>query len=309
MKRLSYYLLFFVLIAACRGKNAETAEEETSTHTRTPVTVTTVSMAPLVEYVTLSATSQYMNKSYVKANINGYVQAVSTRLGQYVSIGQLLFTLKTKEAMSIGNAVNKLDPSFRFSGVNTIRAASAGYITQLNHQLGDYVQDGEQLAIINDASSFAFILNLPYELRPYILGKGTVELLLPDSTRLTGAIASLIPSVDPASQTQQVVIKVSAAAAIPENLIASVRIVKTQKSNVQSVPKAAVISDEEQTEYWVMQMINDSIAVKVPVRKGIETKDMVEIIQPSFRNTDRILLTGNYGLPDTAGVFIEASKP
>ncbi len=308
-KGFAFCILTFAL-AACGGKKTtETTEETTTTRTRTPVTVTTISETPITEYVELNATSQFMQKNYMKANVNGYVQSVNASLGKYVSAGQTLFTLKTKEAQSIGNAVNKLDPSFRFSGINNINASGAGYITQLSHQVGDYVQDGEQLAVINDAQSFAFILNLPYELRPFLLQQKTVELFLPDSTKLTGTIANVIPTVDPASQSQQVVIKVNGgAAAIPENLIAKVRVVKTQKSNAQSLPKAAVLSDEAQTSYWVMKLINDSTAVKVPVQRGIEMGDAVEIAGPKFSSGDRILLTGNYGLPDTAGVIIEA-KP
>ena len=39
----------------------------------------------------------------------------------------------------------------------SIKAGSGGYISQVNHQPGDYVQDGEQLAVISDAGSFVFI--------------------------------------------------------------------------------------------------------------------------------------------------------
>jgi multidrug efflux pump subunit AcrA (membrane-fusion protein) len=306
------YCILGATLSSCGGKNTSDTTEETIAHTRTPVTITTISESPIVEYVELNATSQFMQKNYVKANVNGYVQSVSASLGKYVSAGQTLFVLRTKEAQSIGNAVNRLDPSFRFSGINNIKASVAGYITQLNHQVGDYVQDGEQLAVINDAQSFAFILNLPYELRPYLQLQKTVDIFLPDSTKLAGTIAEVIPTVDPAAQTQQVLIKVAGSTtAIPENLIARVRGIKSQKSNAQSLPKAAVLSDDAQTEWWVMKMINDSTAVKVPVQRGIETKETVEIVSPKFSADDRILLTGNYGMPDTAGVIIEtkSSRP
>jgi len=58
----------------------------------------------------------------------------------------------------------------------------------------------------------------------------------------------------------------------------------------------------------VMKLINDSIAVKVSIKKGIELADIVEILQPAFEPSDRILLTGNYGLPDTAKVMITSTK-
>ena len=50
---------------------------------------------------------------------------------------------------------------------------------------------------------------------------------------------------------------------------------------------------------------DDTVAIKVPIKKGLETADRVEILAPPLRTSDRILLTGNYGLPDTARVKIE----
>src|SRR2546423_511747 len=84
-----------------------------------------------------------------------------------------VFTLKTKEAQSIGNTISALDSSFKFSGIIPVRAGTSGYVAEVDHQAGDYVQEGEQLAVINDVNSFVFMLNLPYELRPYVLNKKT----------------------------------------------------------------------------------------------------------------------------------------
>ena len=221
-----------------------------------------------------------------------------------MATGQTLFVLKTKEARSLGNTINKLDSSFHFSGVVRIAASQSGYITELPHQVGDYVQDGEQLAVISNSKSFGFILNLPYELRRYVPLNKIVEVILPDSTHLKGIAALFMPAIDSASQTQQVLIRVTSSINIPENLIAKVRVLKSQKTNVTSLPKPAVLSDESQSNFWVMKMIDSVRAVKVPVIKGIETGDRVEIIRPQFSPNDKILLTGNYGLPDTARVKI-----
>ena len=132
----------------------------------------------------------------------------------------------------------------------------------------------------------------------------TLEVELPDGTHLTGMVASMMPNVDSVSQTQGVLIKVPSSISIPQNLIAKVRIVKTQKSNAVSLPKQALLTNEAQTNFWVMKMIDSITAVKVPVIKGMETTDRVEIIRPLFSTTDKILVSGNYGLPDTAKVKI-----
>lgn len=308
IRRYAILLLLPAFLFACsqqQGKaadpagNANTAD---SVDARTPVTVTTVSRDPLNDYIELNAVSAFLQKSYVKANTNGYLQSADVYPGKYVDVGQPLFTLKTKEAQIIGNSISILDSTLKFSGVNTIRANQHGYITQLNHQSGDYVQDGEQLAVISDRNSFVFLLDLPYELRPYVLNKKSVELLLPDGQKLNGTIGHTMPTVDSASQTQNVIIRVNTAGAIPENLVAKVRILKTARNNTQSLPKAAVLTDETETDFWVMKMIDSSTAVKTPVKKGIELKDRVEILSPVFSPADRILISGNYGLPDTAKV-------
>jgi multidrug efflux pump subunit AcrA (membrane-fusion protein) len=308
--RYSIVVLLSALLFSCKsGDAAKVNEEDTPTSkTVTPVTVTNIMYEPLSEYVELNAVSGFLLKSYVKANANGYLQSMNTYIGKSVDKGQVLFTLKTKEAQSLGNTLNNLDSSFHFSGVNTIKAAEKGYITQLNHQSGDYVQDGEQLAVISDVNSFVFILNLPYELKPYLANQHTVELLLPDGSKVQGTIASAMPTVDPVSQTQSIVIKVNNGQSLPENLIAKVRIIKAAKNNVASLPKAAVLTNETQSEFWIMKMIDSATAVKVPVKKGLETKDRIEVISPVLSATDKILLTGNYGLPDTAKVVIKTAK-
>lgn len=297
-------LNLLILVAACKGKPDAGDEEDAKTDAITPVTITTVNDSTLVDYTSLNATSTFQQKNIVKANANGYVQNMHIQPGQYLNKGQLMFTIKTKEAQTIGNTINVLDTTFKFSGVNKIKAPEHGYLTQLNHQSGDYVQDGEQLAVISDRASFAFVMQLPYEMRSTVKNTQDVELTLPDGRKITGHVSAFMPSVDTTSQTQGVVIRINTDNTIPENLIAKARIIRSSKTNTQSLPKTAVLTNETQTDFWVMKLINNNTAVKVPVTKGIDVGDRVEIISPKFTPTDRIVVSGNYGLADTAKVQI-----
>lgn len=306
MKRYLLYSCCAVLVAlSCHSKKADATDEEVKPEdVQIPVTVTNISTETLSDSIELNATSSYVQSNIVKSNINGYIKAVNTKIGGYAAAGQSLFTLKTKEAESLGNTINNLDPSFHFSGVVSIKTAQSGYVSQLNHQVGDYVQDGEQLAVISDSKSFGFILNIPYENKKYItIGKG-VDVILPDGTALKGVVSSMLPTLDSASQTQRAMVKVASKGPVPESLIAKVRIAKNVKSGVTSLPKDAVLADESQTSFWVMKMIDSVTAVKVPIIKGLETRSVVEIISPKFSPSDKILLSGNYGLGDTAKVKI-----
>lgn len=297
-------LLITVFLSACGNKNQAADDDADDVKSQTPVTVATVDQNPMANYVDMNAVAVFQQKNYIKANANGYIQQVNAKPGQFVTRGKLLFTIKTKEAQSIGNSINILDTTFKFSGVNKIKAAEHGFVTQLNHQAGDYVQDGEQLAVISDESSFAFVLQVPYELRELIKTGKDIPLTLPDGEKLNGKVSALMPSVDTLSQTQGVVVKVNSNHPIPENLVAKAHIVKAAKQNTMSLPKSAVLSNETQTDFWVMKLINDTLAIKVPVTKGIETTDRIEIVSPKFSATDRIIITGNYGLADTAKIKI-----
>jgi multidrug efflux pump subunit AcrA (membrane-fusion protein) len=294
-------VLFF---SSCTGKGGAAEDNADNAKAQTPVTVTSIDDSSMTDYINLNAISAFLQKNYVKANANGYIQQVNAQLGHYVNKGDILFTIKTKEAQAIGNSINILDTTFKFSGVNKIKASDHGYITQLTHQVGDYVQDGEQLAVISDRKSFVFLMQLPYEMRAYVKINQDVQLTLPDGEKLNGNISSFMPTVDTLAQTQGVAIRINSGDQIPENLVAKARIVKLSRPNTTSLPKAAILSNETQTDFWVMKLINPTTAVKVPVKEGIQSGDRVEILSPRFSASDKIIVSGNYGLGDTAKVKV-----
>ena len=301
--------IFPILILAALGCHSAnpTLPESAPVKPGTPVTVTSIEISSLREVAELNATAAFLQKSVIKATANGYLRGGNIQLGQFVRADQVLYTLQNKEASALGNLVGAVDTSFHLKTLLDIRANQTGFVTQLDREPGDYVQDGEQLAVISDARSFAFVLDLPFEMRRYLPQNRTVELILPDSSRLRATVSSAMPTVDPVSQTQRFVLKVPAAnggRSIPENLIARVLWTKSIRPQAVSLPKVAVLTDEMQREWWVMQLVDDSTAVKVPVRKGLESGDRVEIIAPKFGKDDRILISGNFGLPDTAHVMV-----
>ena len=291
-------------LTSCGSNDKLIAIDSPAADVGTPVTLTSITIGPLSETVELNATAVFQLKSFVKANATGYLQLVNAQLGKYVTKGQEMFVIKNKEAEALGNTVNVLDSSFRFTGIIHINAPGSGFVSTLSYRAGDYVTDGEQLAVISDINSFVFLLDLPYEFKNYLAGNKNLQLRLPDGTELIGYVDGLMPLVDAVSQTQQVVIKVNSKQQIPENLIAKVTLIKKSKPNAFSLPKDAVLTDEVQGQFWVMKLTDSSTAVKVLVKKGLENSSRVEILSPVFSTTDKILLSGNYGLADTAKVVL-----
>lgn len=306
MKHTLTILICIVSFSACKSDKPEDAAM-TPEETAAPKTSVTIAYpsdtTALNNNITLNATASYLLKSDVKANTNGYITRITIKLADHVSRGNLLFSLETKESRALGNTINRLDPSFRFNGTTSVVSPATGYVAMLNHQIGDYVQDGEVLASITDASSFGFVVDVPYEYLQTIKSKKVLPITLPDGKILQGSIAKIMPTVDAVSQTVKILLKVSANT-IPENLIGTISF-STVSAYGLSVPKMAVLSDETQTSFWVMKLINDSTAVKTEITKGVETDKFIQVKSGELTTKDRVIISGNFGLGDTATVNIQ----
>ncbi|WP_333599342.1 efflux RND transporter periplasmic adaptor subunit [Flavobacterium sp.] len=293
-----FLMLLPFLLISCKDKT----EAEKNIDTRVPVTITTIDTTGLESYIDLNATATYLVKNVIKANATGYLNSVNIAVNDAVSKGEELFSIKTREAKVLGNTINKIDPTLNFGSAIKVRSNTNGIITSVTVQQGDYVQDGDALVTINDTKSFALVLSLPYDLKKYVTVGKVFTVLLPDATTRQATVQKFMPTVDAASQTQNVVLKISGQQDLPENLIVKVRITKSANVKTISLPKAAVLSDETETDFWIMKLENDTTAVKIPIKKGITTDDKVEILSPVLSPKDRILLTGNYGVADTITV-------
>jgi biotin carboxyl carrier protein len=289
-----------VFMLSCHN-SARTTEEVAVI--KTPVTIVPVTFKPVTSTVSLPAVATYMNKSIVRATTAGTIEKVLITPGELVNPDQLLFTIRTREAMAIGNKIAN-DTSFSFKGIINITSHKEGVINSISYQKGDFVQEGDEMAVVSEQGSLVFILDVPFEFNQYIETNRNCSIILPDETQIRGIITGKLPEMDMQSQTIRYVVKPVKTDKLPANLIASINLVKSANPKALVLPKAAVLGDETQTSFWVMKLINDSTAIKVAIKKGFENNDEVEITEPAFGDADRILLTGNYGLPDTARITI-----
>ena len=290
-----------VLLSACSTiVETEKAELQPST----PVTLTSVRYESMNDYIELNANSVFQKKNIIRSTTTGIIQMIGISLGDNVSVGEQLFLIVTKEATALKNKTMISDTSFHFKGEIKIKASQSGIVSTIAHQQGDYVQEGDELATVAEQKSLVFLLQAPFEMSTYTKPGSSCKIVLPDTKIIDGIIGSILPSMDIQSQTITLVVRPMNSEYLPENLIAKVRITKNNKKRSCTLPEAAVLSNETQTDFWVMKLINDTTAVKVKVKKGIESNGLIEIEEPVFLNSDRIILTGNYGLEDTAKITI-----
>lgn len=301
MKRIFANLTFLFALISCTNNSKPVEEAEIKV--TTPVTVTSITTGSISKVINLTATSSYLKKNTVKSTATGYITKIACNIGEYVKAGSPLYSVKTKEADALSN-FSKTNPEFAFSGELTIKAPTSGIVSEVNKQANDYVDDGDQLCVIAEQNSLVFLLNVPFEQNKHATIGSSCEIVLPDSTRIQGTITSKLSAIDAVSQTQSFVVKPRTSAQLPENLTAFVQLSESAKANTQITDKSCILTDETMENYWVMKLINDSTAIKIPVKTGIVTDSQVEILSPLFDKADRLINTGNYGLPDTAQVKI-----
>lgn len=287
-----------LLITGCHNVQ----EKEVVTTPKAIVEAVTFKSGSISEEINFQAQSGYQIKNIVLAPIDCYVQKAFIMTGDKVIAGQVLYEIVTKE----GKATEHLkDTIYNNIGIIRIKANNSGIVSSVQTQTGDFVSAGNQMCEISNISSLVFTLQVPFEYNSLIKAGATCQITLPDGNNLHGTVKSELGQMNLDGQTRQYLVKPLTSTFIPENLLATVKVTTKKIDSPQILPVGCLLTDEMMKNFWVMKLINDTTAVKVNVTLGLKNKAEVEIANPTFNPSDRILSSGNYGLTDTALVKVE----
>ena len=288
------------LVISCASKEKESASEVKGIE----VVAGNPSKQTMIEYADLNANTTYLRQEIVRATFQGFVEKVFKNIGDKISQGDLLFIIKTKEADATANQTIG-SGNQQFNGAVKILARTNGILTELDHQTGDFVSDGDQLAALVDPQSLKIVLEVPFQFSKSIVDNNSFVILLPDGRIISAKVARRIPSIDPGNQTQKFILETNSEIDLPANLNVSVKIPLKSFKDAIVLPKSSVMTNETQSEFWLMKVLNDSIAVKLEIKKGIEANNFVQVKEPIINLNDRFIIEGAFGLPDTAHISIQ----
>jgi len=289
--------VWIVIFFSCSPEHNELAERFAGA----PVQVTSPERRDMISSIDLNANTIFLKKEIVRATFPGFIEQINKNIGDKIRKGDLLLQIRTKE--SAANDSLTLEPEI-FPGAIPVRARSDGVLTSLNYHTGDFISEGEEIAIISNPSALYITLNVPYQ---YVAGTRThtrCQIILPDGNKAYATIEKQIPSVDPVSQTQTFLLRLVASIDLPENLNVTARLPLKHNKNALVLPAHAILSNETEDVFWIMKLIDDSTAVRVDIQKGIENDSLVQIIEPELDLSDRVISEGAYGLPDTASISL-----
>ena len=160
------------------------------------------------------------------------------------------------------------------------------------------------MAEVTKPNSLAVKLYVPYEYNQEVTLQKRVSVRLPDGEWLKGVVKQLLPSEDVVSQTMPYLVTLTPFRFLPENLNLTVSVPLHLKDNALAVPRKAVQSNEEQTDFWVMKILNDTLAIRQTVFLGLQSDSLIELKNSPLTPEDRIVIDGAYGLPDTASIMV-----
>lgn len=273
-------------------------------NTCTSVTLTKVVRGSIRDSLALPGVTAYMKHNVVTAPIAGFIKETYLLPGTEVKRGQKLFVMESKEARALSSLTEGKEPY----GIMVLRAAERGVVIDVSAQTGCYEAESTPLATIADLSSLYVKMEMPCEDSRKI-GRGTrCHVVLPDNTTAEAIVAGPLPTVDVTDQSQGVVVKLLSPRVLPEGMNVQVIIEKQRsKRTCQLLPRSAVMSDEDMKQFWVMKVEGNNKAIKVPVTIGNSDARNIEILSPALSMTDKIVLTGGYGLNDGAKVIVDYS--
>ena len=300
-------LLFFfaaclIVIGSCKNKPAENAEEEIIS--KASVSVTHARFGMIEDKITLNGRTVFLKKNQVVAPISGYITAIHIKYGDAVETGQILFEIQTREDRALEESSVEKSALQNFGKIK-VSATTSGIINEpLLLGTGAFVTEGNPLCNIVDFNDLQVIVNVPFEYHNLIATGGKCTLILPDNTTTSGAVLSIRPFVEENSQTQEVLVKPSGNKNWPENMNITVSFQNAKNDKALLLPKKALLTNETQNNFWVMKVVQNDMALKVPVEPGIKNDSMVEINTGAITENDVIIVEGGYGLEDSSLVNI-----
>lgn len=185
-----------------------------------------------------------------------------------------------------------------------------GIVVKRFVSVGEQVDGTSAQPIVEVAnlSELEFLGNVPAidlaKLRPGEPVEVTSE-AVPDK-KFEGRVVAISPAVDPATGVGLVRVRVpNTTGQLRLGLFLTAQIPVDKHSQVLCVPPGAVYLDESgEPRVFV---VNQDSAAAVPVKLGIQNKDLVEL-QDGVKQGDTVILTGGYGLGDKAKIQVSSTK-
>ena len=286
--------------ASCKNHNTASTEKIMPIH----VKAVAVTKKDIREYLTFNGVTLYQKKEDIRSGITGYISALRFNVGDHIRAGQTFAYIRTKEQDALREAI-KIDSSLaKFSSPLRINSSGTGILAVLNVQVNDYIAEGDVLATVVQPKSLVVSVNVPYEYEDYIDIGTLCQIVQPNEAVIEARISGKLPIIDITAQSQTFLIALPGEE-LPENLNVQVHTVYREADSALSIPHEALQTNELMTEYWVMKVGADSLAMKQKVVPLLRNDTLIQISSDHVTENDLVVTEGSYEMQDSTLVSID----
>lgn len=303
MKNRSLLNIFIVLLMggffSCKNNSGGPSD------VNAPIKVQTakVKKQDIKQYLVFDGVTKYQKKEDIRANLTGYISWMPYEIGDEIRRGKAFASIRTKEQDALDEAV-KIDSSLsKFTKPMSVHSNATGVISKLNVVTNDYVAEGDRLATISQPNTLVVQVNVPFEYTNLVKVGTPCEIIINGHEKIDAEISSVLTSIDSLGQSQHYLIKLPHQN-IPENLNVQVKIVSAEAKNALTIPQRALQTNELITKFWVMKLVNDSLAIKKKVEPLLQNDSIVQIKADEIDLNDRVITEGAYQMKDSTRVSV-----
>jgi membrane fusion protein (multidrug efflux system) len=190
----------------------------------------------------------------------------------------------------------------------SVRAPFSGILGQREFGLGEYIEAGKRLVMLEDRSVLRVAFRVPERFLPQLAIGQTVELTLDavPGRRFSGRVTLLDARADGNERDIQVRAEIANdPPVLPSGLFARVRLVIESRPEAIIVPPSAVLYTL--TGAYVYKVV-EGRARRTVVRAGLQLADRVEILE-GLEEGDQVVTAGQFNLDDGRRVMVMTRTP
>lgn len=324
---LNIILLILLIINGCSNKNEDNNESTSRdpTQTAVPVKVDSIKIENLDATVPSYGITSAQQLYKIISPVNGVITKFNFYNGDKVAKGEAIASIITKESYAVvrgaetmmNNAVTEeqkkeaeqtIKIAKQSSNQIKITAPFSGVLINRTKNENEVVNEGDLIAALINENPILFIAQVPAgSIQKVKIGQH-VQISFPSirEEKFKGMVKRIEPRVNMESQTFPVQVEINnPTKLLADSLYGEASIIVGKHTNVFVVPEKAVIHDEEQDTYSITLINPDSIAYTVKVNIGLKKDSLEEIHAGDLKEGMKVIVEGNYGLPDSTRVSIK----
>ena len=329
-------ILLIIATAAC-ARSGKTPADSSSTSAgasdstlATPVHMAVVQRGTIAVTVSGPGQTNAFDLQKIRAPFTGTLTSLRAVIGERVSSGEVIGSIVTQPSQAALAGAQAMLAAARTASERSdakraialahqnmiatpLRVPRGGMVVSRSASQGDLLSAGDSIVSIAAAGSIAFIARIAQgdlgQIRP---GQRATILFPGQVTPATGVVRGLLPADTTGGMTVPLRIDLrgaphAAGAPVQTGLFGTAQIVVGEHSGVTIVPATAVLRDDITGISRVATVTHDGKAHWVTVQTGATQGDRVEIMSPPLSPGQRVIVSGQVGLPEGSPVREDAT--